>query len=260
MATHLGRTTHPVVQALLAEAHRYSFYQALYLLESVFEDSLWQAVKCIPAPSLNFPASDLFDAAYDDEGFLCLFVNFLKLPPPETQQVYVNVLERFSAIIYKSLYAGWKKMHPARSAHGSHINSLSDAGFYQARVKHAAGLMVLLSVQFEADVSIKQQRLTWQPVRISQFGDDLQIGNNTHLGDCVLDRTCHLGIEMVFTSLVLSQRFLLCTEQRLLFKSMVSDYCGPLIDVELIVKTCLSHRVSFILGGRYLLLGQTTIL
>lgn len=139
MATEPGTPVHPVIGALLAEGHRYSFFQVVGLLERHLRararvghqgPAAAEAVRLRPWASLSFPSSDVVkvETARGDAGrpdryrvtvsFLGLYGSASPLPPFYTEDLIDDeaqdgtvraFLDIFHHRILSLFYRGWLK-------------------------------------------------------------------------------------------------------------------------------------------------------
>jgi type VI secretion system protein ImpH len=216
-----------VIDDLCENISSYSYFQALKMLKSVRPDAVNDWVKLYPAPNISFPGSDIRFTRMDQDGNLCLHINFLGLygvnaPVPLYISEYIAgeypgyetlemLLSIFSARLYELLFMAWAKYRPAQmtvtqgtgSLYETMLSAISGRTDTNKRTylkKYAS----LLGVRHKNTLSLKRvlvNLMGTRAIRITEFvprwqdvddlpavgSNEMQLGASTVVGSRVLD-------------------------------------------------------------------------
>lgn len=216
-----------MIEEIFANIDRYQYFQALKLLRIGTGDISGQWMRLYPAANISFPGSEIRHSSMDQEGRLCLHMNFMGLygvdaPVPLYMSDYIagespgsRCLESFlgflGARFYELLFDGWVKYHPyqmyhesaTRKRHEALIASISGvrgqaipgdllvyASLLGSTHKGVVNLERMISSLLDgADCEIEEYVERWQVAdNPSQIGsDDCRLGDNIILGERLLD-------------------------------------------------------------------------
>ena len=272
MAKLARRKLPDIVQNIADEAPQYQFFQALRLLDAVWHKK-WVSLK--PAPNISFPAADIRQAELDENDHLILQLTFMGLygvdsPLPhyfldacaldnEESENFRKFLDIFNHRLYRLLYLAWRKYQAHIQLENDHsdyyyyLRALSGmlltekdgrefayAGLLGARVHNVIGLAELVSDYLDGTtvniVSFVPRWLTLSEQ--TKLNGQHQLGNNTILGDEVLDLSGKITIEIGPLTEKKARQLLPGQQQANKLASIIMRYLGPTIifDIALIIK------------------------
>lgn len=251
-------------------------------------------IRLRPAPEISFPAADIRRCALDESGRLDFELNFSGLygvdsPLPhffldtvaegeESGLVVRSFLDVFSQRLYQLYYLAWKKFH----CHGSGAESslydrylealsglntpgnnqrLAYAGLIGSRVKNQQGLTGLLEDLLQVPVAIRQNAPCWVHLdSVPALGDteDLALGDNTLLGNRVLDLSRKIVIQVGPVSLVQARSLLPGQQGAKELGQMIRQYLEPTMQFDIDLEIRPESKAATQLGSQEVILGWTS--
>ena len=236
MAAHIRRKLPDLIEDLVENAPRYEFFQAVRLLELLWEDhgaidaGLDSWLRLRPASEISFPAADIRRCRFDEQGRLDMQLNFMGLygvdaPVPnyfieyvarddETSQVMRDFLDVFTHRMYAQFYLAWKKYRPVVDLESpdcryvSYLSALSGNSLYEDEATELgfSGLMGTRVRGAAGLASMLSDYLGGHKVEVVQYvprwiklEQDAALGLEDEAGLCLGDNTI-LGDEVLDVS------------------------------------------------------------
>jgi len=268
MASEAGSKPLDLIDSISSNAAEFDFYQFVRLLE---RQGIKQQFS--PSADISFPASDIKQAQWLENvlSIKLSFMGFYGVDSPLPQYFFTEALfdtengkclreflNIFSQRIYTLLYAAWKKFQPVvqleqgnadylqllRSISGNALTSndqkeFAYAGLLGRRIKNAVGLATMLSSFLNGlKVDVQQFKEKWCRIETNAYlggyaDQALGLGDNTILGNQVVDRTKHIEIRIGPMTIEAAMQLLPGQEQHQRLNQLIKRYIGPLIEYEL---------------------------
>ncbi len=304
MGTDTGHQFPAVIRELLESAPRFEFFQALRLLERLWEGGgavggkLDERLRLRPAPEISFPAADIRRLRLQENGRLEMELNFMGLygvdaPLPtyipgwvarddESSALLRAFLDIFSHRLYALFYLAWKKYRPqiqleeeephylaylaalsGQSIDEDEGEELGFSGPMGARVRSASALGGMLSEYLgQVPVRVEQFVPRWvrldQRARLGSEGEDaMALGDNTILGDAVLDVSGRVNIHIGPVNTVLAGSLMPGRPRARELARLVERYLDPTLAFDVVLEVAPEADAAPPLGGD-LVLGWTT--
>ncbi|HEB58425.1 MAG TPA: type VI secretion system baseplate subunit TssG [Gammaproteobacteria bacterium] len=199
MAAHIRRKLPDLIEDVIANAPHYEFFQAVRLLELLWEDhgqidaGLDSWLRLRPASEISFPAADIRRCQFDDYGRLDMQLNFMGLygvdaPVPnyfieyiarddEHSQVMRDFLDVFTHRMYAQFYLAWKKYRPVMDLESpdcryvGYLSALSGNALYEDEATELgfSGLMGTRVRGATGLASMLSEYLDGRPVSVTQY-------------------------------------------------------------------------------------------
>ncbi len=293
-----GKLPH-LTNDILNHSSSYEVFQAVSLLETSLgldsgdEISFQRMISLAPAPEISFPKGDLRRCEVDEQGRFCLELNLLGLygvdsPLPQ----YFNditsrdgdgrdelraFLEMFNKRLYALCFLAWKKFNlfagsPGHSTiYHRYLYALSGgaqqdgrfdyAGVLGSRIKSAQGLAATLEDYLGYPVATQENVPIWIELEDpDSLGTDLYLGDNTILGDRIMDVSSKIVITIGPIPIDAAKNLLPGHKQARQLANLVREYLDPAISYEIDLQVTAGEGYHSSLGTETTILGWTCCL
>jgi len=274
----------------LNDASQYNLFQVMFLLE---QNGFKDRFRIIPAVELAFPASDMKRAYLDAKGNIIIETTYLGLygvnaPLPfyflevasradEKGEVFRSFLNIFNNRIYQLLFETWKRgksvlyLSNEESRYKYYLEALAQqllpkhnlrayayVGLFGSRVHNAEGLKGILQNYLKFPVAIEQFVPVWVSIKESSNIIPYCLGDNTILGDKILDHCQKIRIYIGPVKFDKISWIFGDKKESYNLVNLIQKYVGLLIQFDIVLKIHFDDREIRGLGKHSLQLNFST--